>query len=328
VIYEEATATTSGSGSGTTNNGIGGSGKRYSIVDNPGLEFTLPTCSPSAQIGPFSYGVAIATVGYRASAQPLQVILDGGIGDQANKRYLIGQQVTASLNNGGLTPTSYSWSASGGSPFKNWTATRDSTTPTTQPSLGTETGSSYQFYFKNPDSATVTCTARLAVPAGVLPATGYLDVTVTRNCTVVRPDEASFSAYTPQNASQYPGPGSIVDTSYPYPANGVGLYYAPTPSQMAFRGLLPPPNYTGSMGIRWECYVRTSNASTNPWGGDGGWNFVQKTLGNRYRVNSGVRQSNGENGLDLLDTFYPYAPRPYYPDPGPDGRELTPRTAA
>lgn len=135
---------------------------------------------------------------------------------------------------------------------------------------------------------------------------------MTRNCAVEGPEGTSFSTYTPQNAYQYPGPGSILLPGYP--ANGVGLYQAPTPSEMAFRGLSAPSSmYIDSVGIRWDGYVRTS-ASPNPWGGDGGWHFVQKAQGNRYRVNSGVRQSMAENGLDLLDTRYPYEPGPFDPE--------------
>lgn len=77
LVFEEASATTSGSASGTTSDGVGGTGKRYTVKRDPGQEFNV-TCEPRAEIGPLGYGIAVATVRYRAQATYLYVFADLG----------------------------------------------------------------------------------------------------------------------------------------------------------------------------------------------------------------------------------------------------------
>jgi len=311
VVYQHTDVWTSGSGTGngTIDNGISGAtqyGRKYSIKDDPGASFSV-TLSPSATRGPFSYGVAIASVKYQASAAPLEIILSGGRDFYWQKKYLIGQAVTTSLITGGLTPTSYNWTASGGDPFKNWAVTWNTSTAMSNAvlvGLGSQTNSTMSFYFKKPiPQATVTCTTHLAVPSGAVPAAG-LNVTVSRNCGVEPPDNASFSAYIPQNAHQFPGDENIFQEDAPY--NGVGVI-----PPLRFYGL-DAPGYN-SVGIRWDGRIRTSSANPSPWvGGDGGWNWVQKGLVYRYQVRGGQNEWSAVNGIEGLDDRYPYEPWPYF----------------
>ncbi|MES2461421.1 MAG: hypothetical protein V4671_12630, partial [Armatimonadota bacterium] len=54
------------------------------------------------------------------TATPVTIGLAGGIGPDSAKKYLIGQKCVASLNAGGLQPTSYNWTVNGGEPFDGW----------------------------------------------------------------------------------------------------------------------------------------------------------------------------------------------------------------
>jgi len=293
VIYQEATATVSGSGSGTVNDGLGGSGgvgKRFAIKDSPGPSFTLATVSPSATIGAFSYGVAIAGVKYLASASPLEISLAGGIGLNNAKRYLMGQQVTASLVPGGLIPTSYNWTAAGGSPFKNWTANNNTATFT---ALSIETNSTFVFNFKKyQQQAVVTCTTHLSVPQGILPANGF-DVTVNRECNVERPDSAVI--------------GISIGTVTPQP-----------PVSPTFVELLGAPSRP-DVGMEFEGQITTPNDFVLVYGNSGDWNWTQLITPYDQRKRNGIWQKIALSlpppanppyriiyGLQCLDNTYPY----------------------
>ncbi len=318
VVYQETSVFTTGSGFGTIDDGLGGSngvGKRYSIKDSPGNSFTLATVSPSATIGPFFYGITIASVTYKATTAPLEISLSGGIKNNWDKEYLIGQRATAALISGGLTPTTYSWTAGGADPFKKWKLEwfADNATPNTTmvlETLGNQINSTLVCYFKKPATGTVTCTAHLAVSQGALPANG-LDVTVSRNCTVRRPESFSFDVYTAKNAAQHPDGDMLVPG---VPASGVVIYNG----FMMFFGV--KLSETKVTGIRWDGKVLTSSANPNPWGTGGGWNFVQKSVIKRFRTyqkpgQNSVFQTNSVNNQNLLDQAYPYAPEPIAPDP-------------
>ena len=256
-------------------------------------------------------GFVFAGHGYGAEAIPVDIASTGGIITGGVQRYLIGQQVGATLTTGGLTQSGWRWDVAGGEAFGGWTATQATTTYN---SFYNDRSQTLTCYFKYPDSggARVDCFAHLAVPAGELPAAG-LDVSVSKDCEVFGPASIILNAYIVRNAGQYPGPEVIYQPGYP--ANGVGLYGANstlvgggTPTEMAFAGLNYAPYYTPSIGILWYGRVNTVIASPNPWGGYGGWNYVQTVKGNRHRVNKGVRQENGENSPnEKLDALYPYA---------------------
>jgi hypothetical protein len=98
------------------------------------------------------------SVSYQANAEPLEVVLSGGIGPKDAKRYLIGQLVTATLSAGGLQPTSYSWSISDGNPFKFYLPS-DNTGTLLELEGEDLTGSSLGFHFRTPvvGKATVSC---------------------------------------------------------------------------------------------------------------------------------------------------------------------------
>lgn len=294
-------------GTRTTNTGLPGNvTTRYEVktVSNGSFTVTSPTMSASVS---GAQGNAHLSIGMTASASKVVVNLGGGIGTDWSKRYLIGQQATASLNAGGLTPTSYSWSADGGNPFKNWTASQSGTTPsTTQPSLGTETGSQFQFHFKTPTPggtrATVTCSAHLAVPSGAAPAAG-LDVNVSRDCAVEAPS-ATLGVH--QGSVQVSG----------------------TPPNYVYLG--GAPGRTNDVGIYWLGTVTTPQAFVTS-GSYGRWNWTQLITMNEQRMNAGIWEQ-------IATTIPPYLPAPsssysiiygvrvldgYYPYPEYDPRYST-----
>ena len=141
---------------------------------------------PNARAGSYS-GPAYsggASVSYTAAVYPLTVNLIGGIGPSTAKHLLIGQQLGATLSSGPLTQTSWSWGASGGSPFKNWVANYSSATYTP---LGLETSNQLTCNFAQPSTmASVNCTAHLAVPSGASPSSG-LDVTAAQSLIIEKP---------------------------------------------------------------------------------------------------------------------------------------------
>ena len=319
IIKETATASWSGS-TGSGSDGLGGVAAntgggelagggscttvRYSaksdLTGNPDPMMNSPVANAALPAPTGGLQGASANVSYKVEVFTVDIALSGGIVTNDTHRYLIGQQVGATLNTGELQQTTWNWNVGGGEAFKNWTANQNTATYT---QLGSETSSSLVCHFKVPGEGSITCSAHLAVPAGAIPAAGF-DVSVSKKCTVKEPDFIELLVYTHQNANQYPGPGTILLPGYP--TNGVGLYGGPPPTTMAFRGLSNPYGGT-SLGIIWHGKVTTSNDLPNPWGGYGGWNFVQEVQGNRYRVRDGESQENGENSPDeKLDGEYPY----------------------
>jgi len=275
-------------------NGTGGSssGTRYNIVENPGASFTVH-CTPDALVSgtgvvgpPSDSGGGRSYVSYNASAEPLEVVLSGGIGTKNSKRYLIGQHVGASLSTGGLIGDTFSWSVSGGEPFGDYTA--DQTTghfDGAWPATANPTG----FYFKKPVVSstsglpipvTVTCSAHLNVPAGALPAAG-LDVATDRQCTAEPPATATLGAAI--------GSVSLIGT----PPNLIGL-----------GGVTDPTLFPGDVGITWEGSVATPSDFTAS--GTGSWTFVQLVTASRFRVKQGTAESFVKNGQLCLDNWYPY----------------------
>lgn len=134
-------------------------GTRYQVKQDPGTSFTI-ACSPAIQVGgtgavgpPLEVGDGTVSLSYKATAEPLEVVLSGGIGPKDGKQYLIGQKVTATALTGGLTATSYAWDVSGGAPFKSY-APGQNTATFTELNLATETGSFLTFHFKEPTAPT------------------------------------------------------------------------------------------------------------------------------------------------------------------------------
>ena len=148
-------------------------GSLYQIKDNPGAGFTIKR-SPKANLagtGPVGVPVSLsgsASVSYTATALPLEVVLSGGIGPRDNKRFLVGQLVSATVSAGGLSVSAngFNWTVSGGEPFKNWTASSTQAVFTT---LGTETGNSTAFYFRKAGvTGQAFCSLHLITPLGSL----------------------------------------------------------------------------------------------------------------------------------------------------------------
>lgn len=287
--YSSATFSASsnpGTGSGNRNNDLGHTpsgntqeGWKYEPVDNPGASFTVK-CSPSATAtGNVSAG---AYVIFRAIANPLEVNLAGGIGEPHNKKYLIGQKVTATITNGGLTPTSHSWSVSGGEPFKSWTADNNSSSYT---GMGSETDTTLEFHFRKPTQsgakAIVTCTTHLEVPAGALPAAG-LDFTLSRQCVAEKPFNSLSVDIGTVLGAPIGNPNTII--LYGGTING----------------------NTG--GIVWDGTVTTPQDYTLVYSNAGGWNYTQ--IVTTHRVFNGIYGPSHEslNGSLVLDTTYPYEP--------------------
>lgn len=225
---------------------------------------------------------------YKASAQPLQVILSGGIGPQNDKQYLIGQRVGASVETGGLQATSYLWSISGGKPFKGYSANESNAVFT---GLSNETNPTCDFYFAKPvtDGVTVACAVWLQVPPGALPAEGF-HVTLSRGCAVDKP----WNSLSAQIGSPQGDPPGNPTRIHLY---GVGISQS-----------------TETTGIIWIGTVTTPSQ----YGAGGGWNYTQLVWPQRTKTvhdldtNSDVPQMWDFNGLKCLDTYFGYAPR--YPD--------------
>ncbi len=278
------------------------SGTRYQIKQDPGASFSI-ACSPSAHFSgtgaigpPEGSGDGENGVGYKASAEPLEVVLSGGIaGTLGRRKYLIGQHVGATLSTGGLTATSYDWSVSGGEPFKSYSANEEEAHFT--PFWG-DTTSSIGFYFKRPDfnlgPSTVTCTAHLVVPPDAIPAGGF-DVTESRDCGVEKPFN-SLKAY--------------IGTTQAVPLTD--------PSSIALQGAQVSDGTPLYQGIAWIGEVTTPTE----FGTDGGWNYTQTVAAHRVLQTPGVTHNNSLNGIRVLDTHFGYAPRNHALYPA-DGSEQT-----
>ena len=275
-------------------------GTRYKIKADPGTSFTV-TCSPSISVSgtgsvnpPANAGVA-GDVRYKATALPLEVVLSGGIGPQTDKRFLIGQQVSATVATGGLQATSFDWSVSDGEPFKDYSvyySPNATASHTTFETLGAENGSQLAFYFRKAlfsgAQSTVSCDVHLAVPVGAQPSEGF-DVTLERDCLVDKPSNTlAVQTGTTQG--------------FPSPAN---------PQAMRFYG----GTYQGHVsGVLWAGTVTTPVI----YGSGGGWNYTQLVTTGRVRDNAGITQSWSINGRSMLDTTFGYEPvsPALYPDNG------------
>lgn len=188
-------------------------GTRYQIKQDPGESFTI-TCSPGASVSgtgavgpPELTGNGHTEMRYSASAQPLQVVLSGGIGPQSNKRYLIGQRISATVETGGLTATSYDWQE-GEASFESYTTSNTSGVLKylDRPILS----SNVAWYVSEPvPDNSAECQVHLAVPPGAKPAAG-LDADLIRDYTVQAPE---FDLHADI--------GSVQGISQPY--NGIGL---------------------------------------------------------------------------------------------------------
>ena len=282
----------------------------YSLKQNGGtpLDTFYVECSPSATASEDDRG---ADVRYRATATKIGLVLTGGIGDNDHKRYLIGQAAGAYVDGLPLQVQSDSthptWTVSGGEPFAGWEAHAPAATFHPLPSPLAGTIAPGWFFKVQAGQANVAFNGHLYVDPGDSPAAG-IDLSLNKDCAVDKPDSASLSAYTPQNA------GPLALPALPY--NGVGLYDPPNPNAMAFRGVDAGPKYVGDLGIRWEAWVHTPNNH----GGGGGWNFVQLVYPNRTRTYHGVLQGFSLNGRGpVLDNTYPYYPDPFDPAPNSPG---------
>ncbi|MFY9234085.1 MAG: hypothetical protein WAO58_06455 [Fimbriimonadaceae bacterium] len=196
---------------------------------------------------------AAAEVLVDCDAAPPDIQLSGGINPTWQKRYLIGQLCNAIVRSPLLNVDTWSWAATGGAAFKTWTATRDTGGPMVP--LGSETGSAFEWHFKTPSGiARATCNIHLYVPPGSKPV-GGINTSLQRNCLVDPPQSKSLSAYMRSNAGQYASQnyGQPPPPGYPYPANGVGLYWEPSVSVLSILGVdvpagYPPDNVVGMTG--------------------------------------------------------------------------------
>ena len=311
VVKETAGASWSG-GSGACNDGIGdpeltdpdfgnsGSsvGTRYSIVV-VGSDGTiiLPAVTPSSSASLPQSGdaegnqAADAGVFYNASAAPLEILLSGGISDGRSRKLLVGQKCVATVSSGDLMPTSYSWSISGGMPFKSYTATD---TLGKLYAIGTESGSSYTMYFAAVGTPQVTCAVHLAVPSGSRPAAGFNE-TLTKQCTAQRPD---VNVPSPIKEGMVLAVGSGTATG------GLvlsGYSDSDLPADM------------NAVGIKFKASVTTPSAFTGSGAGSGKWVWAQKTTVNTTEVINGsilevcaLGPGNVHQKTNLLDGKWPY----------------------
>jgi len=258
---------------------------RYQVKQNPGASFTIH-CSPYAHISgtgavglPRGTGYGAASVDYKASAEPLEIILSGGIGPKLNRQYLIGQQVTATSLTGGLTATSYAWDVSGGSPFKSYTPGQDTAT-FTELNLDTETGSSLTFHFKEPidppGKATISCITNLQVPPGALPTTP-LTAIVSRKVAVVAPE---FTFEAARGTVQFDDPNNPTE----FRLDGAELY-----------------------GVKGGCVWSGTVTAPPEFDSGGEWNFTQTVTPNRVLQSPQATHNFSYNGQKGLDEQFPYS---------------------
>jgi len=294
---------TPASGASYVNLNSSSGGTRYKIKEAPGLSFSI-TCSPSLEVvgidmsvaGPPSNGGGSGRGGisYQATATPLEIVLSGGIGARDQKKFLIGQQVTATIATGGLTATNanYYWAVSGGEAFKSWTPTDKPNTSTTFVGLSGQTASTLTFCFRKVASSgtkeTVACPVHLAVPTGALPTAG-LDAQLSRDCTVDVPI-VTFTAFTGTVQS-------IISDHFPDKTN---------PKGMQFLDCLDPllTAKGQSEGISWNGTVKAPTG----YGSGGGWNYTQLVTPGRSTTTAGVALPFSLNGTLVLDNTFGYDP--------------------
>lgn len=161
--------------------------KHYRIIYNPGSTVTL-TLSPVASCSSASAGEA--TVRYKAKVTPIDIIFQGGIGNNWEKRYLIGQNVKATLQSD-LTASNYVWTVNGGEPFDAFQITYDGTYAHLNtghripPSA--QTNATFSLCFAKDADIELSVTAHLDIPSGAKPA-GGLNIGISRQFNTDKPD--------------------------------------------------------------------------------------------------------------------------------------------
>lgn len=277
------------------------------VKSDPGASFT-ETCSPSAGytgvlgqddgVPENSFaGDASADITYKATAYPVTIDIIGGVGPTDSKHFLIGQQVYATLNKGGLPdfPTdTYNWSVDGGKPFDNYSANVGSAHYYPLFSTQPNTGQSVLCYFAKPDpSVTFTCNANLAGQS----------ITVTKQIRTEKPSsEVAVEIGSVQDEGDLSNPYGMILTGLSLP-NNPGIH---------------------DIGIRWTNNVLTPIVFSTPAPNildptavdPGQWNWTQLTIPGRQIIDGGVTEQialmnttppTKIYGLECLDNVYPYS---------------------
>lgn len=315
VVAETCTAYFSASGSSPTgsadnylgfaatiNTGSGykngtSSGTRYQLL--AGGQTVSLTASPSSSASATN-GMLYATMSYQSSAAPLEVILSGGIGPKTAKRFLIGQQVTAYLQTGGLSASYVHWSIVGGKPFSNYVvgdrAVYDNSNP---PQFQYNVPDGYGlfvplgenltdltifYHYAMPESSTVACAAHLDVPVGAKPESG-LDVAPVRTCSVEAPafNLQGVIGSAVVNQPGGPNPGLYLGGAS-YSGNGLALL--------------------GS-GTYWIGWVQAPGDFLADYG-TGNWQFTQTIVPQINMTLNGVPYSWSLNGITQIDWHFDY----------------------
>ena len=317
MIWFSQSASTSGLGTGSCDNGLGfpeqpvtpsppppygvggNSGgpvaTKYEVLQNPGASFP-ESLSPTANVsGTGSVGLpAVTGSGYVApnnigiDVYPIGITLSGGIGTQAAHRYLVGQHCSAGLNVPfGCSPKNFKWGVSGGKPFKDYVASTASGTYTGFDS-SKETGTALDVWFADhTGTATVSCQFDLTLPANSKPNAGLTGLSATKKLGVDRPDWDISTV--------------VCGTVTPQPDNinplGVALKQA----------TLAHPK----RGIDWSQVTVTTPAKY----GSGIWNWTQLVVpGRKFKDGTGYKYIALSNynppkkvyGVQCLDNSYPY----------------------
>ncbi|MCW5937395.1 MAG: hypothetical protein KIT11_08830 [Fimbriimonadaceae bacterium] len=274
--------------SGAANNGLGdpevnkvSEGSRWS-VKYKASSFTL-TVSPSPNDVTANYpDFPFCEVWYKPYIYPIDIDFDGvQSGSGGNNDYcLVGQEVVATLTKGGLPDypdDTYQWAISGGRLFAAYSAWPNSATITPYvPGIAKST----TCYFSKLREGDFTCQTFIGGPV-------QKSLTITRTVTLEKPtpSQVSVGIGTPQK-------------------NMVG-------GDLRFRlfGGLAPWGQTllGPAGIIWAANPCTPAV----YDGVGRWQFVQKLIPARHIVQGGVPKHLETNGIDGLDTSYPFS-GPYY----------------
>ncbi len=181
VIREIGFASWSGDGGSCTDglghtpvaiaNGQVSSGEKWTVKQLPGTSFTY-TCEPSANAfltEPSTTGLPAGgvSVNYSVAAFSCRIRLLGVLNPVTDKRLLIGQQLRATVDLGGLPATGqtqYTWDITGGAPFASYTASTLLATYTGWQSY-TETTGVTNAFFRLPDDIQITCNVQTATPA-------------------------------------------------------------------------------------------------------------------------------------------------------------------
>lgn len=225
--------------------------KHYSIVTNPGTTLETITLSPAANANAGNLGTA--SVYYQVNVYPLDIVFTGGIGENHEKQYLIGQLVSASLSSSVLEPDeeTFEWSPSGSYYFKQFaiTSTTGHKVDATEDDLDNE---SFALCFSAPnDVANLHLSVHLVVPTGSKPSAG-LDLEIDRDFVLQDP---TFTAVS--------GPG-IGDFKLNTSQDGCIL------SATGFQVVRPSPEVSTWYGIGMRATVEVP-----PGFGSSLWNYIQ-----------------------------------------------------